>query len=140
MATRVASWLAVLIIAGFTCVWLAFKGKGRRGVLFFALAAGLSASVGLTDWPLRLAFLASKSQLDRLADRLEQGNAVAPTWVGTFCIRKAELREDMPCLWISLEPSGFTGLARPVDGIALGKYNDWSDARLSSKWHLIKED
>src|SRR5262245_6908130 len=41
----------------------------------------------LTPWPLRLAFLASRPAMERLADRVAAGRAVtSPEWAGLFQI------------------------------------------------------
>jgi len=108
----------------------------------FGSAVAVALSVALTHWPLRLTFAVSRPALERLADRLEAGETVSsPQWAGLFYVRKAEINHGgMPCLWLNLEPNGYTGFARPSDGIAIGKYNDWSDYPLWQKWHLISED
>jgi hypothetical protein len=68
-----------------------------------------------TVWPLRLAFLAFRPSLERLADRAESGHLiVSPRWIGPF--RLAESAVDsgskIVSLFIDPSPGGRTGFVR----------------------------
>jgi hypothetical protein len=76
----------------------------------------------LTFWPLRLAFLASRPALDRLADRVETGQDILrPGWAGTYLVVSAsaepmrivdgtpEGRSGNILLFINTKPDGRSG-------------------------------
>jgi hypothetical protein len=131
---------------------LANKGPRRRARLFAALSfASLACivSVGLTFWPLHLAFRASRPAFEDYAKRLQAGYTPAkPERVGLFVIRKAEFRDGRPCLWIDPHPYGYGGFVRnPFGGVnwAAGllpniAFNLRSDIPLDADWAYIKED
>ncbi|MGI8922642.1 MAG: hypothetical protein ACR2HJ_01150 [Fimbriimonadales bacterium] len=136
----VVAWSIFALLMTLTLASLFYTN--RRSLTALLIPVGLFASIVTAHWPLRLTFAASKHALDRVADRLEAGEEItSPEWAGVFYIRKAEINyKGMPCLWIWLGSDGKTGFARPADGVAIGKFNDWSDCALSAMWHLISED
>ena len=89
-------------------------------------------SVVATEWPLHLTFLASRSEFDAFATRLEAGYRMTePERVGRFLILKAEMREGRPCLWLDIDPAGYDGFVRNPrrgpDGKLLGPSNTQFD-------------
>jgi hypothetical protein len=118
-------------------------------LLVAAASIATMISVVATRWPLRLAFLASHGGFDAFAARLEAGYRMTqPERVGRFLIRKAEMREGRPCLWVDIDPAGYTGFVRNPrrgpDGKLLGpsnrQFNLWWDVPLDDDWAFISED
>jgi hypothetical protein len=107
-----------------------------------AVALLLIASIATTHWPLRLAFSLFRSDFDRLADRVEQGDPLRlPERVGWFVIRQAGVnRAGVTCLWSSLDPDGNGGFVRCPAGDVRTKVNLWSMRQVGDNWHLVFED
>jgi hypothetical protein len=85
-------------------------------VLVLAL---LPLSMLLTFWPFRLAFLASRPALDRLADRVEAGQPVtSPEWAGLFRVVASVVDSSSGNvgLIIDADPSGRSGFVRASVG------------------------
>jgi hypothetical protein len=124
-------------------------GYHRLGLLVAAASLLTMFSVVATRWPLRLTFLASRSEFDAFAGRLEAGYRMTqPERVGRFLILKAEMRDGRPCLWVDIDPAGYDGFVRNPrrgpDGKLLGPsnlcFNLWSDVRLDDDWAFISEE
>ncbi len=98
-------------------------------------------SVLTTDWPLRARFELSRTAVDTLADRVQQGEDVAlPAYAGLFWVRSAEAnRAGQPCLWTRLQPGGNTGLVR-CRANTKPELNLASSLGLGSGWYLVAED
>jgi hypothetical protein len=98
-------------------------------------------SVLTSDWPLRLRFALSRSQIEALADRVQNGQAVElPRYAGLFWVRDAEAnRAGQPCLWTRLEPGGNTGLIR-CRANTTPQLNLSSSLTLGEGWYLVAED
>jgi hypothetical protein len=68
-----------------------------------------------TDWPLRLAFLASRPSLERVADQVATGRAiVSPEWIGPFRLAESAVDADWKTVGLFLDPNpgGRTGFVR----------------------------
>jgi hypothetical protein len=81
-------------------------------VVAFALSPLISA---VNHWPLRLAFLASRPALDRLADRVASGQAPRrPVWAGVFRVSRAvvDTKTGNIGLITFADPTGNTGFVR----------------------------
>lgn len=98
-------------------------------------------SVLTTDWPLRARFTLSRTAMDEVADRVQQGKDVQlPAYVGLFWVRAVEAnRAGQPCLWTRLQPGGNTGLVR-CRGAAEPALNLASSLGLGEGWYLVAED
>ncbi len=129
--------------------WRRGGGTHRLALVVAAACVALMISVAATRWPLRLAFLASRSDFNAVSARLEAGFLMTkPERVGRFLIRKAELRDGRPCLWIDIDPAGFDGFVRNPRRAADGSYqglpnsqlNLWWDVQLDDDWAFISED
>jgi hypothetical protein len=109
-------------------------------------AAFLPLSMPLTHWPLRLAFLASRPAMDRLADRVAAGQPVAgPEWAGLFRVvgSAVDPASGNVGLITDLNPSGHSGFARSgaPGGPPIGPFcNLWFDLRLDDRWWYECED
>jgi hypothetical protein len=124
-------------------------GYHRLALLVAATSLLTMVSIVATRWPLRLTFLASRSEFDAFATRLEAGYRMTePERVGRFLILKAEMREGRPCLWLDIDPAGYDGFVRNPrrgpDGKLLGPsnlcFNLWWDVPLDDDWAFISED
>jgi hypothetical protein len=119
------------------------EGPGSP-VGFAAIAAFLIvASVGLTHWPLRLAFAISRGALDDATRRIRAGEPIrTPSRIGLFNVREAELggnwHAHIACFWTDLDPAGKTGFVQCGEGEP--PFNLWSNLPLGGGWHLIAED
>jgi hypothetical protein len=72
-----------------------------------------------TFWPLRVAFLAVKPALDRVADQVAAGQAGAfPQWVGPFRVARAAIDPGSGNVGLMIDPNsnGPTGLVRVRPG------------------------
>jgi hypothetical protein len=95
------------------------NARPRRSVLLawpsvLALAF-LPLTMLLTSWPLRLAFLASRPAMDRLADRVAAGEAVtSPEWVGLFRVVASAVDPSTGNVGLvtNADPSGRSGFVR----------------------------
>jgi hypothetical protein len=104
----------------------------------------------LTCWPLRLAFLASRPAMERLADRVLAGPAVAgPEWVGLFRVVGSAVDPASGNVGLITDPhpSGRSGFVRAgastgaPAGPPIGPfYNLWSDRQLDDRWWHECED
>lgn len=151
-----ADWLLSLLVTFVLVVLLLIQagviaGRARHTnrrawpdvvACFCILALILSAAV--TSWPLRLAFLASRNQLETLATRVEAGQTVdVPAWAGIFRIARTEIREPGwgggTCLWVVPNPGHPTGLVRSDKPGGPGA-NVNRKIRLSEHWYYLSED
>ena len=94
------SLCGVPLILGFGTAWSAAATRReivrRRSPLLawplVIVLAALPLTMLFAEWPLRLAFLASKSALDRLADRVAAGDAPGrPVRAGLFTVVNSEV-------------------------------------------------
>jgi hypothetical protein len=152
-------WLFVIMptLGGFGATWAVLEAR-RVGdphplcrsawtwVILLALMPGVTA---WTDWPFRLRFLAAKSALDRVADRIEAGQAVAfPRDAGSFWLAASRLDSQSGGVALLIDPdpggpSGFVrfkasvrgpyGCFRPIRG-------DWWHLGLGGGWCYHEED
>jgi hypothetical protein len=98
-----------------------------------------------TQWPFRLAFLASQPSLERLADRVGAGHPVTtPEWAGAFRIVGSDVNPITGGVGLvtNSDPSGRTGFERrgptpPGNGPF---YNLFFDVQLTEKWRYVEED
>lgn len=110
-----------------------------RGIASIAVLV----SVGLTHWPLRVAYAISRGAFDDAARRIRAGESLqTPTRLGLFTIREAELggnwNAQVACFWTDLDSSGKTGFVQCGDGEP--PFNLWSHLPLGDGWQLIAED
>jgi len=112
-----------------------------RRLLLNVTVACVVLSVLTTDWPLRLRFALSRSEIDALADRVQRGQSVElPRFAGLFWVRRAEAnRSGQPCLWTHLAPGGNTGLVR-CQANSQPTLNLASSLDLDGGWYLVAED
>ena len=83
--------------------------------LLVVVLAILPAFTFSTVWPLRLAFLASRTSLDRLADRAEAGHVIRSLHrIGPFRLIESHVDQDSKTvgLFIDPNPSGRSGFVR----------------------------
>jgi hypothetical protein len=78
------------IVPGFGLTWITAHDRWAarvRATLVVAVAVSVIASMLATHWPLKLAFYLSSPALNRLADRVESGEAMTkPEWAGLYLI------------------------------------------------------
>jgi hypothetical protein len=152
-------WLLVILptLAGFGATWAILSARragiprpSRRSARMWVIAlAVLPGVTAWTVWPFHLRFLAARSVLERLADQVEAGQAVAfPRDAGTF--RLAASRFDPQtggvALLIDPNPGGPGGFVRNRDG-RTGPFScfspirgDWWHMRLGGGWCYHEED
>ena len=87
---------------------------GHPVVLSVVFLAVLPIVTLLTYWPLHLAFLIARPRLDRLANRVDAGSAVAPVRVGLFRIVGSDVDPLTGNVGLIINPArhGRTGLVR----------------------------
>ena len=92
-----------------------------------------------TFWPLHLAFLIFRADLDRLADRVAAGHAVSfPKWVGPFRVARTEVDPDSGNVGLMIDPNpnGPTGFVRVHPGVPpnpSGPFG-WDDLHVDLGW------
>jgi len=85
-------------------------------VLVLAL---LPLSMLLTLWPFRLAFLASRPAMDRLADRVDAGQAVtSPEWVGLFRVVGSAVDPSTGNVGLIIDPTHRVALVSSESALA----------------------
>lgn len=112
-----------------------------RRLLLNVTVACVVLSVLTTDWPLKLRFALSRSEIDALADRVQRGqNVDFPRYAGLFWVHRAEAnRSGQPCLWTHMAPGGNTGLVR-CHADTQPALNLASSLVLGEGWYLVAED
>jgi hypothetical protein len=122
----------------------------RSRVLAWTLVLTLSLApltALLTNWPFRLAFLASQPALDRLADQAASGVPVTtPEWAGAFVIVASAVDPKTGNVGLITDPNpggrgGFERYGpRGSPGARGAFYNFWSETQLNEKWRFAEED
>ena len=110
----------------------------------------LPLSMLLTFWPFRLAFLASRPALDRLADRVEAGQPVtSPEWAGLFRVVASAVDPSSGNVGLIMDPapSGRSGFVRVSVGPGMTAARSSSpfanlnfDLQLPERWWYECED
>jgi hypothetical protein len=149
--TWIAAVLASIGLALIVCLvgpsWVfAHRAAGRTsGVAVAQVVAALAVivSVATTHWPLRITFALSRPWLADAASRVAAGEPLGtPARVGLFTIEKTENywspREGPVCLWMDLEPSGYTGFVRWAGDD--GPCNPFWAVRLADEWWFVEQD
>jgi hypothetical protein len=111
------------IALGSGAAWITAGNLGRwcPRPLAWAVVLGLGLlppSILVDPWPLRLAFAASKSSMDLLADRVASGRGVtSPEWAGMYRIVASEIdpRNGNVALLTDPNPNGPSGFVRSWD-------------------------
>jgi hypothetical protein len=163
-------WVGVVFVAaffamGFTVLWSilfgAPVGLGALLVGVVALVCGkferrrwpqiallvacplVAASIGFTNWPMRLSFAASTPALDRLAQQVAAGQTPSlPTRAGAYVVRAVQTEPVSGgvavCLWTKPQ-YGHIGFVQSPVGVT-PPFNRWTHTKLSSQWHHFGED
>lgn len=155
------AWFVVFLptLASFGAAWAvaatpeaAAQRSPRRGdwacVVALSVMPGVTA---LTAWPFHLAFLSARAGLERLADRVEAGQAVAfPQRIGPFAIVASRIDAETGgvALLTDSNPSGPSGFVRhkaqPIDASHFSCYapirGDWWHRGLGHGWCYHEED
>lgn len=141
-----ATWPVVIVVVPALVFALgcgmAFIMGGRmaqRINLYRFLCSVLIALVGLTQFPLRLGFLASKRGLSALASDLNAGKTPSfPVRAGLYVIRSATVSEGgNVCLWTDTNPHGRIGF---VCGDNVNFTDIWSVQNLDCVWWYVVLD
>jgi hypothetical protein len=115
-----------------------------RQLLLVVTCIAVVFSTLAQQWPFRLRFALSRSALESLASRIEQGGTPAKWEIaGLFWVRLAEVRERggqrYTCLWT--DPIGCSGFVRLRPNQARYDFNLWSEVRLNDdQWQFVVED
>jgi hypothetical protein len=147
-------WLedSIVMLAALTASILALAtgvvagiASRKRTLAFLVVCVGLVVCLGVTisvavwDWPLRLAFAASRPALERAAADVRSGKQVVNERVGVFFIRSGNMTgANIPCLWTDTNPAGRTGFVQTRPDVL--PFNLWSAIHLDDRWYLISED
>jgi hypothetical protein len=152
------SFCGIPLILGFGTAWAVAatrrKAVGRRSPLvawpLVIVLAALPLTMAFTPWPLRVAFLASKPALDRLADRVAVGQAPrGGVWAGLFMVSGSIIDPATGNigLIIDADPSGRSGFVRFGRGFKAPQgrrhgpfYNLDFDLDMSGGWAYQTED
>ena len=153
------SYVGAGAILGFGAIWAVSVARTtatprRDTALAAALVLALVAAamaVPSTRWPLRLAAIASRPALDRLADRVVAGRPVSrPERAGLFLVVASDLdpATGNAALVVDPDPNGRTGFVRlgaslpngPV-GTSRGPfYNHGGGHHMIGRWWYLIED
>jgi hypothetical protein len=146
-------WLFVILptLAAFGATWAVLETRWAGGphplcrlawtwVVALAVMPGVTA---WTVWPFRLRFLTARSALERVADQVEAGQAVAfPRNAGPFrlAVSRVDSQSQGVALLIDADPGGPSGFVRHT-GSLTGPYScfrpirgDWWHLRLGGGW------
>ena len=165
MKIEIVIWILCIVIVscasalGFLAVWpvvivvvpslvyalgcgMAFVMAGHSALrinLYRFLCAVLIALVGLTQFPMRLGFLASKASLAEVAHQVGIGKPPAfPVRAGLYIIQSATRNEDGTiCLWTEVKRGNKIGF---VCGDNLNHTNLWSVQNLDCVWWFVVLD
>ena len=146
-AVTASLWPLESIMLGLTCVMAALSiapllafAQSRSHFYWGLLAIGLLVSIAATNWPLRIAYAASSSSFNRVAQQIRSGQTIStPCMIGLFRISNAELHyNDTICFWTDCDPSGKTGFVQC--GPDNPPFHLWSHTTLSDSWQFISED
>jgi hypothetical protein len=153
-----ASLWGIPLILGFGTAWSVAATRGeatcrRSPVLAWSLVivlATLPLTILFTRWPFRLAFVASKPALNRLADRVAAGQAIRrPVRAGLFVVVSSavEPTKSNVGLITDPDPSGRSGFVRVglgphrSPGCVSGPfYNLNGDLQMGQDWRYQNED
>ncbi len=109
-----------------------------------ALVCGASLALCLSlwsAWPTQVALKLSRSNLEALVKRIEDGQPVNfPQRAGLFIVHRIAVRRGVTCLVTHPGSTGFGGLTPCTNEEARGAFNIWSCYALSEDWQLIFED
>ena len=130
----------VCVIVALAIVSLLSFTQSRPHFYFGVLTVGILISIAATNWPMRIAYVASSSSFERAASQILGGQKIStPCMVGAFRIAKAEVHYNgKVCFWTDCNPAGRTGFVQcgPVDP----PFNLWSHTKLNNSWQFISED
>ena len=114
--------------------------KGKTQVACGLVAISILGSIAFFNWPLHVAYIASRSSFEDFAQRLRDGEQVqVPARIGMFRVVKAEVnRDNVVCFWTDDDPAGATGFVN--FGSNHLPFNLWSHTRLDDSWQFITED
>lgn len=127
-------------LLGFATVALLPLVRSLDRVLAGITTTAVLLSVATLNWPLRAAYVLSRSSFDRAAAEVRAGEPIStPCSIGLFRIRKAEVYHNgIVCLWTNDDPSGPTGFVQTeIDDLP---FNLWSHTPLDNSWQFISED
>lgn len=116
--------------------------RKHRTMLTATACFAFLLTTALTQWPLSLAFRLSHPALERLAGRVAAGEKPPAQWAGVFFVRQTEInRSGVVCLWLDLDPAGYTGFVHcPADSVD-GKFAPlWSKRSMDAHWQIVTED
>jgi len=150
------AWMfAFPLTLGFGAAWATFatrrKAVRRRSpLLAWPLVVVLALeplTIPLTNWPFRLAFLASKSALDRLADQVAIGQSPRrPVWAGLFLVVGSTIDPATGNVGLVIDPdsagrSGFVRASPGPNGRRGGPFVNLNyDLRMCDEWWYECED
>jgi hypothetical protein len=105
-------------------------------------------SMLFTLWPLRLAFFASRPAMDRLADRVNAGQAIgSPEWAGLFRVVGSAIEPTKGNVGLIIDPNpgGRSGFVRTGPGVPAKKnlgpfWNLNFNEHLGGRWWYQNED
>lgn len=137
--------LPILYLVG---IWFGAHVEGHRRVpvsksILVAVLISNIASIPITNWPLRITWLASRSALENLADRVAAGeNPTVPCRAGLFTIRKVDVRggDEVVMLWMDPGGAGPSGWARGPLEEAARSVNLSIQTVVAPEWSLLHLD
>ena len=139
--------ILLIAVAGGMTVLLAvlLSGKkrnqrNRKEWMAIGISVILCVSILISEWPLRIAYMLSRSAMEQAAANLKAGEPWnGPQRLGVIYVRQAELNaRGTVCFWTDLDPSGRTGFVQCPAPKA--EFNLWSRISLDGGWQLISED
>ena len=131
----------------FACAFLAIVvillmifAKENAQVAFGILTIAVLGSIAFFNWPLHLAYIASRPSFEDFAQRLRDGEQIrVPAQIGMFRVVNAEVNHNnVVCFWTDDDPSGGTGFVN--FGPDHLPFNLWSHTHLDDSWQFITED
>lgn len=137
----IGCWSAVIVLmmaqywhAGVTLIY-----AGRRTSLALPIVTtAVLASTSFCNWPLRLRFELSRSQLEAAAESGARAESPAAEWIGLYRVRRVESQGmERPCFLVLDEDDlrGTTGLAYYPGGAPSGM-----PLNIEGKWAIYRMD
>jgi hypothetical protein len=143
-AVFVAFWsVLIVLVAGCVC-FCGLVGHpdplAKVGAVLAVFMLVLTTTIGVTNFPLRVAFAMLEPEFNARARQLAHGEALQyPFWIGPFRVIDGGVRKGSgaPYLMTSGDGGEIDGFVKDPTG---AYFNLWSLTSLGDRWAYIQED
>ena len=138
--------LIALAVIGWFGVYFAFRSSATANRSRAVIVSGLGfvALLGLTNAPIRIAFISMESRFEATSEGILSGNPPHfPTWIGPFRIIGGGIRYSdktpyrVPYLMTGGQDYEIMGFVRDPEG---RQFNIWTITSLTKDWAYVEED